>query len=174
MNLHKAVIYLVAAFVVVALKPTVIEAAPPIVTDGQAYVVQADDWLGTLADKFYGNPLAYPVIVEATNAIAVQNERYAPVDDPDQVTIGQVLFVPALDDIPDALLAEAPLAKAQPSAGSIVSTVGPTAEQAQLLASLEAKGRPPELLNEVWLNSDPLKLAELQGQVVIVEFWTFG
>jgi len=174
MNFYKAALYLIAAFVVVALKPTVIEAAPPIVTDGQAYVVQADDWLGTLADKFYGNPRAYPVIVQATNAIAVEDERYAPVDDPALVTIGQVLFVPALDDIPDALLAEAPLAKGQLSADSIVSPAGPTAEQAQLLASLEAKGTPPELLNEVWLNSDPLKLAELHGQVVIVEFWTFG
>jgi hypothetical protein len=174
MNFHKAAICLIAAFVVVALKPTPIEAAPPVVTDGQAYVVQADDWLGTLADKFYGNPLAYPVIVEATNAIAVQDERYAPVGDPAGVTIGQVLFVPTLDDIPDALLAEVPLAKAQLSTGSIASTEGPTAEQARLLASLEAQGTPPELLNEVWLNSEPLKLANLHGQVIIVEFWTFG
>lgn len=49
-----------------------------------------------------------------------------------------------------------------------------TPEQQKLLASLAVKGTPPELFNEVWLNSEPLKLEELKGQVVIVEFWTFG
>lgn len=51
---------------------------------------------------------------------------------------------------------------------------GPTEAQAQLLASLDNQGMPPELFNKVWLNSDPLKLADLHGKVVIVEFWTFG
>jgi hypothetical protein len=49
-----------------------------------------------------------------------------------------------------------------------------TPEQQELLASLTVKGAPPELFNEVWLNSEPLTLEELRGQVVIVEFWTFG
>lgn len=36
-------------------------------------------------------------------------------------------------------------------------------------------GRPaPEILNDTWLNSQPLRLADLKGQVVLVEFWTFG
>jgi thiol-disulfide isomerase/thioredoxin len=55
-----------------------------------------------------------------------------------------------------------------------VTTAGPTAEQAQLLATLGSQGMPPELNNEVWLNSEPLKLADLHGKVVIVEFWTFA
>jgi thiol-disulfide isomerase/thioredoxin len=52
--------------------------------------------------------------------------------------------------------------------------VGPTAAQMQVLAGLDNQGMPPELFNEVWLNSEPLKLADLHGKVVIVEFWTFG
>ena len=32
--------------------------------------VQADDWLSKLADKFYGDPLAFPAIVAATSAQA--------------------------------------------------------------------------------------------------------
>jgi thiol-disulfide isomerase/thioredoxin len=32
----------------------------------------------------------------------------------------------------------------------------------------------PEITGQSWLNSAPLKLAELRGKVVLVEFWTFG
>ncbi len=32
----------------------------------------------------------------------------------------------------------------------------------------------PEISNPVWLNSEPLRLADLRGKVVMVEFWTFG
>ena len=36
-------------------------------------------------------------------------------------------------------------------------------------------GPAPELNNEVWINVDhPLRLTELQGQVVLLEMWTFG
>ncbi len=35
-------------------------------------------------------------------------------------------------------------------------------------------GVAPELVSDTWLNSEPLKLAELRGKVVLVEFWTFG
>ena len=32
----------------------------------------------------------------------------------------------------------------------------------------------PDIVNEVWLNSAPLRMAELKGKVVMIEFWTFG
>ncbi len=51
---------------------------------------------------------------------------------------------------------------------------GPTEAQLRILAELPDNGPAPELLNQVWLNSEPLRLAELRGQVVIVEFWTYG
>ena len=36
-------------------------------------------------------------------------------------------------------------------------------------------GPAPELTNEVWLNIDkPLRLADLKGNVVLLEMWTFG
>ena len=57
---------------------------------------------------------------------------------------------------------------------SPVLTIAPTAAQQELLDKLRPQGEAPELLNEVWLNSEPLKLADLRGQVVLVEFWTYG
>ena len=54
---------------------------------------------------------------------------------------------------------------------------GITVEQLMTLAQLEDQGEAPELSNEVWLNTDgnsPLRLADLRGNVVIVEFWTYG
>jgi len=34
--------------------------------------------------------------------------------------------------------------------------------------------RAPELQGEVWLNGTPVSFEELRGQVVLVDFWTFG
>jgi hypothetical protein len=52
--------------------------------------------------------------------------------------------------------------------------VGPTAQQLEILAKLRPQGEAPELFNEVWLNSEPMKLVDLRGKVVLVEFWTYG
>lgn len=53
-----------------------------------------------------------------------------------------------------------------PSSSS--TDVSPTPE-------LPVLGIAPELTNEVWLNTDsPLRLADLKGKVVLIEFWTFG
>jgi hypothetical protein len=36
-------------------------------------------------------------------------------------------------------------------------------------------GKAPEILNNVWINSDrPVTLASQRGKVVLLEFWTFG
>ncbi|MEZ4663479.1 MAG: hypothetical protein R2911_38545 [Caldilineaceae bacterium] len=56
---------------------------------------------------------------------------------------------------------------------------GLTAEQLLILDGLRNNGPAPELTNEVWLNTEalgggPLQLADLRGQVTIVEFWTYG
>jgi len=36
-------------------------------------------------------------------------------------------------------------------------------------------GKPaPEISGGPWINTQPLVLADLRGQVVLVEFWTYG
>ena len=171
----------------------VASAAPPPEGEsyGQDYVVQADDWLSKLADKFYGDAQAYQAIVDVTNAKAAVDSAYTPIDNPDVIEIGQRLFVPddvdAVAEILASLQAQpaAPVEEVvqavQPAVSEAVAampeannTLQPTAEQVALLASLEIKGTPPELNNDVWLNSEPLKLAGLKGNVVIIEFWTYG
>jgi thiol-disulfide isomerase/thioredoxin len=32
----------------------------------------------------------------------------------------------------------------------------------------------PDITAETWLNAEPLRIADLRGSVVLVEFWTFG
>lgn len=46
---------------------------------------------------------------------------------------------------------------------------------AKKVPALPDLGAAPEILNDTWLNSDtPLRLADLRGKVVLVEFWTFA
>ena len=63
--------------------------------EGQAYVVQAGDWLSKLAQKEYGDPLAYPAIVEATNAKATEDDSFTVITNPDLIEIGQKIWIPA-------------------------------------------------------------------------------
>ncbi len=43
------------------------------------------------------------------------------------------------------------------------------------MSDLPDLGPAPEIANTVWINSDrPLRLAELEGKVVLIDMWTFG
>jgi peptide/nickel transport system substrate-binding protein len=66
--------------------------------------VQADDWLSKLADKFYGDPLAFPAIVAATSAQAGADDSFAILNNPDVIEVGWKLCIPATSDA-EALLA---------------------------------------------------------------------
>ena len=60
------------------------------------YTVQVNDWLSKLADKYYGDIFAYPVIVAATNAQT--DEAYATIADPDLIEPGWTLCIPSPED----------------------------------------------------------------------------
>ncbi len=89
-----------AGTVVAAAEPVQLSVAAPAphaatAEDGQAYIVQADDWLSKLADKFYGDMFTYPTIVDATNAKAATDSTFATIDNPDLIEIGWKLWIPA-------------------------------------------------------------------------------
>ena len=67
------------------------------------YVVQADNSLSKLAEKFYGDLLAYPAIFDATNAAAAKGGVYTPIANPDLIEVGQTLCMPPAADV-EALL----------------------------------------------------------------------
>lgn len=68
------------------------------ITGGEAYIVQAGDWLSKLADKYYNDISAYPVIVEATNVKAKEDATFTVIDNPDLIEVGQKLWIPALTE----------------------------------------------------------------------------
>ena len=61
-------------------------------------VVQADDWLSKIADKFYGDVLAFEAISEATNAKADGDSSYATIDDVNIIEPGWKLCIPSQTD----------------------------------------------------------------------------
>jgi glucose/arabinose dehydrogenase len=77
------------------------------------YSVQADDWLSKIADKYYGNILAYPAIFEATNAKAAEDASYATIANPDLIEPGWKLCIVSPEEA-TAMLGGA----ATPGAGS--------------------------------------------------------
>lgn len=75
----------------------------------------------------------------------------------------------------------------EPAASSIIESTAassqipttaessPTMEPTLDLPTLPVIGPAPDFQNDVWINSDKaLRLEDLQGKVVLLEFWTFG
>jgi basic membrane protein A len=78
------------------LSSTAVLAQDEIVCESDV-VVQADDWLSKIADKFYGDVLAYPAIAEATNAKAAADDSYATIEDVNLIEPGWKLCIPSAE-----------------------------------------------------------------------------
>lgn len=73
-------------------------ATPPLQEgEGQEYVVQTDDWLSSLAEKYLGDSDQWNLIVEATNGMASVNDRITPIEDPNIIYPGQVIIIPTTE-----------------------------------------------------------------------------
>ncbi|MFN8453809.1 MAG: substrate-binding domain-containing protein [Anaerolineae bacterium] len=101
-------------------------AAPPrqnAVTCEQEVVVQADDWLSKIAEKVYGDVLAYPAIAEATNSKKAEDSTFAKIDDLDVIEVGWKLCIPSAAD------AETLLKRSLEAPAVTVSPAQPTGQQ---------------------------------------------
>jgi len=67
-------------------------------TCDDSYTVQADDWLSKIADRFLGEVLAYPAIVDATNAAANEDDSYTAIRNADVIEVGQKLCIPSAEE----------------------------------------------------------------------------
>lgn len=114
-------ILLIFAFAL-SLSPDVISAAP--LSQGvaceQDVVVQADDWLSKLADKFYGDVLAFPAIVEATNQAHGADDSYARIDNSDVIEAGWKLCIPSTENAQAMLTGQMSAAMSAASGDPIV------------------------------------------------------
>jgi nucleoid-associated protein YgaU len=62
-------------------------AGPPGQGEGQEYVIQADDWLSKLAEKYLGAAHSWSQIVEATNTRAVADPRLDVIENPNVIYV---------------------------------------------------------------------------------------
>jgi glucose/mannose transport system substrate-binding protein len=85
----------------------IVEAPPPPETEvdlsapstrGEDYIVQRDDWLSKLSEKFYSEVTAYWPIMAVTNQVNALDPTYARIDDEDVIEIGDKLRIPSVED----------------------------------------------------------------------------
>jgi len=83
---------------VLTLVPVTSLAAPPPQAEGKTYTVQKDDWLSKIADKEYGDVMAYTAIVHYTNLKAQEDTQFAKIANPDRIEVGWLLYIPTSEE----------------------------------------------------------------------------
>lgn len=101
---------IVNLILLLALPATIAFAAPStqstqMVTCQETYVVQADDWLSKLADRYFGDVFAYPAIVMATNLMAPTDSSFTNIANPDVIEVGQTLCIPGAEAVEELIAA---------------------------------------------------------------------
>ena len=84
------------AFTILPAAVTV--AAPPAQQEGKVYTVQKDDWLSKIAEKEYGEIMAYPAIVYYNNLRASEDTAFAGIKDPDLIEVGWTIYLPTAEE----------------------------------------------------------------------------
>jgi tungstate transport system substrate-binding protein len=86
------------ALVLATLTAPVAMGAPPPQAEGEVYTIQKDDWLSKIAEKEYGDPLAYPAIVYHNNLKAEEDDTFARIDDADIIEVGWTIYLPTPEE----------------------------------------------------------------------------
>jgi len=92
----KKLFSLVVIVSLLAVFAPVVSAAPA--AQGQEYIVTAGDWLSKIADKYLGNPLAWPAIMSATNTKNLEDSTFAKITNADLIEPGWKLWVPSKEE----------------------------------------------------------------------------
>ncbi len=118
---------LVVVVLILMLVPLAAVAAPPM-QGGSTYTIQADDTLSKIAEKQYGDPLAYAAIAYYNNQKALEDETLTLIADPNVVEVGWVIYLPTAEEA---------------NAFLIGSVTGGAYKEAPMLAELVAAGELP-------------------------------
>ena len=139
---------LVLVVLVLTLLPAAAVAAPSL-QGGETYTIQADDWLSKIAEKQYGDPLAYSAIVYYNNLQAAEDETINVIEDPNSVEVGWTIFLPSPEEATAFMIGNVP---------------GGKYNEAPMLAEMVASGALPPV--DQRLPSNPLieNVAEEIGQ----------
>jgi peptide/nickel transport system substrate-binding protein len=97
MGKSRLVNLLMVLALLLVLVPSVVSAAPP-AQEGESYVVQKDDYLSLLADKYLGNAMAYVAIMQATNAKSAEDPSFAFISNADLIEPGWKLWIPSAEE----------------------------------------------------------------------------
>jgi glucose/mannose transport system substrate-binding protein len=108
---------ILAVALLLTLGLSVASAAP--LGQGEAYTIVLDDWLSKLAEKYLGNPAAWPAIMAATNTKHIEDSTFARIANADLIFPGQKVWVPTEDE------AEEFLATYDPSRPELLFGAGP-------------------------------------------------
>ncbi len=94
--MRKTLYLLMVIALLAAVAPAAVAAPPK--AEGQAYTIQKDDWLWKLAEKYLGDPYAYPALALATNAKHAQDDSYALIWNMDLIEVGDKLWIPSAEE----------------------------------------------------------------------------
>jgi heat shock protein HslJ len=94
--MKKLMISLVAVVFLTGLLSTQTLAQVPVQCQ-EEYTVQRGDWLSKIAEKYFGDVLAYPALVQVNNADS--GDVYTDIVDPDLIEPGWTLCIPSGEDM---------------------------------------------------------------------------
>jgi thiol-disulfide isomerase/thioredoxin len=90
------------------------------------------------------------------------------------LTVLSVIFLTACSALPSSQsTSAAPFQKAAPTSTPMTQSSPSPTPQATHSTDYPDLGKAPEIAGDVWINSAPLRLADLKGKVVLMDMWTF-
>lgn len=128
----------------------------------ETYIVQTSDWLSKIADKFFGNFLAYPAIVTATNRQHQIDDSFALIANPDLIKVGWKLCVPVTSTA-EAILTQASQPEVSPTPTVTLPDSSPAVTTAKYtLDSFVNEHKFDVAVKSEWIYSTPVPVTKFE------------